>query len=389
MPDLVIVGGGPAGLATSIFGAIAGLSSIVIERRSLPMDKPCGEGIMPPGVALLEEMGVQVPHARFLGIRYVDGDTVAEGRFPTRAGWGVRRTALVEGLFHRAQELGVELRFGTRATGWSATRDRVRVDSHGGPVEGRFLIAADGLHSKLRKEAGLQRLARGAKRFGVRRHFRVRPWSPCVEVHWNNEAEAYLTPVASEELGVALLSSGAPTRFEESLSHFPGLEERLAGAPVVSEVQGAGPFRQCVRRRYRGRLALVGDAAGYLDALTGEGLSLGFHCAQALVATIAKGDELSSYETAYRRLSRTHYLMTGLLLAVARRPGLRRRLIDTLAETPEIFDRLLAISTGERPIHHLGSGGLIRLLQVLAGRSGRARSSRFRGGVSLGRRELR
>jgi flavin-dependent dehydrogenase len=360
--DLVIVGGGPAGLATAVFAARSGLSSLVIDKRSLPLDKPCGEGVMPPGVALLEEMGVSVPHASFEGIRYVDGDIVAEGRFQGSVGWGVRRTELVRGLVDRARQLGVELRYGENCTEWSVLPDRVRLGSDGGDIEGKYLIAADGLHSRLRKEAGLNEPTRAVRRFGVRRHFRARPWSSCVEVHWTEGAEAYVTPVGVDELGVAFLSSGEPKSFEARLGQFPELQERLGGAMVTSEARGAGPFRQRVRRRYQGRLALVGDAAGYLDAITGEGLSLAFRTAGALVAAIADHDSLTVYEAAYRRLSRSYYWTTGLLLAVGQRPRLRRALIASLAEQPEIFDRLLAISTGESGASSLGFRGAIGLL---------------------------
>ena len=385
MLDLVIVGGGPAGLATAIFAARSGLSSLVMERRSLPLDKPCGEGIMPPGVALLEEMGVSVPHTSFAGIRYVDRDAVAVGQFPGTVGWGVRRTALVRGLVHRARELGVELCFGARWTTWSVQPHCVRIHSDRGDIEGKYLIAADGLHSKIRKEAGLEKPARGTKRFGVRRHFKVCPWSSCVEVHWTEGAEAYVTPVAADELGVAFLSSGEPMSFDARLKQFPELQERLAGAAVTSETQGAGPFRQLVRCRCRGRLALVGDAAGYLDAITGEGLSLAFHSAQALVAAIAESGELAGYEAAYRRLSRPYYWMTGLLVQVGQTPALRRALIASLAKRPEIFERLLAISTGERKARSLGLRGLVGLLGgMLGGILGQkgGSSSRFGGCAS-------
>ncbi len=372
--DLIIVGGGPAGLATAIFAARGGLSSTVLDRRSLPLDKPCGEGIMPPGVALLEEMGVQVPHSPFHGIRYVDGDILAEGRFRGRPGWGVRRTALVQAMLERAEKLGVELRYGVAVDSWRYDGERAVVETAGEGIEARFLIGADGLHSKVRKQAGLEKGRRGEKRFGVRRHFRARPWSPFVEVYWADGSEAYVTPVGSEEVGVALLSSEECGGFVGLLSKFPRLGERLGNAAVASDAAGAGPFRQRVRCRYRDNLALVGDAAGYLDAITGEGLSLAFHCARSLAETVAEGRRLASYEDEYRRLSRAYYWMTGLLLTVARQPWLRRRVIATFARKPELFDRLLAISIGEQPVRSMGLGGLVRLLEGLAVSPTRARS---------------
>lgn len=374
MPDLLIVGGGPAGLATAIFAARSGLSSVVVEKRILPLDKPCGEGIMPSGVALLEKMGVAVAHASFSGIRYLDRAVVAEARFMGPVGWGVRRTALVESMVQRALELGVDVRFGARWTEWRVLPDRVELRSDRGDFEGKYLIAADGLHSTIRKQARLERPARGPKRFALRTHFRVRPWSDCVEVHWTDGAEAYVTPVASDQLGVALLSHRAPVGFEEGLVQFPELRERLAGAAATSGTRGAGPLRQRVHCRCRGRLALVGDAAGYLDAITGEGLSLAFRTAQALIASVTEQGDLEGYEAAYRRLSRMYYRMTGLLLSVSRRPRLRRRVVAALATRPELFESLLAISMGQKKARSVGLGGIVGLVgSILSHRGGTSR----------------
>src|SRR5215470_2183362 len=151
--DLVIVGGGPAGLATAIHAARFGLAAVVLERRTPPLDKPCGEGLMPLGVAALATMGVEVPQpgrTPFIGIRYVDGDVVAEGRFPRGPGWGVRRTALIEGMVARAQALRVDLRYGCEVMTWQRTDGGVVVDTDQGAVPARLLVGADGLHSRVR-----------------------------------------------------------------------------------------------------------------------------------------------------------------------------------------------------------------------------------------------
>jgi flavin-dependent dehydrogenase len=200
----------------------------------------------------------------------------------------------------------------------------------------------------------------------MRRHFEVEPWSSFVEVYWSDGAEAYVTPVGGREAGVALLWGDEKARFDELLERFPRLKERLSGAACSSPVRGAGPFRQSVARRYRGPVALVGDAAGYRDALTGEGLSLAFHSAQALVGALHSRRGLAAYERDYKRLSRTYYWMTGLLVAVAQRPRLRRRVTATLAGEPRLFDSLLAISTNEKPMHAIGFRGLMRLVLGLA-----------------------
>ncbi len=102
-----------------------------------------------------------------------------------------------------------------------------------------------------------------------------------------------------------------------------------------------------------------------LDAITGEGLTLAFESAAALAEVITDAKPLGAYEMTYRRLSRTYYWMTALVLAVAARPGLRRRVVNALARDPGLFDRLLAINSGECPPSSLGVGGVLRLIEGL------------------------
>lgn len=347
---LVIVGGGPAGLATAIYAAQQGLSAVVIEKREPPLDKACGEGLMPGGVAALAAMGVAIPageRAAFIGIRYVDGNVVAEGRFCNGPGWGIRRSTLVEAMAARARALGVDLRYGCAASGWQRTPGGVLLETAGGAIAASVLVGADGLHSRVRHDAGLSARWRGPKRFGTRRHFGVQPWSPFVEVHWGDRLEAYVTPIGPRRIGVAFLWSGCHLPFDEMLGRFPALQARLSTAIPESAARGAGPFRQGVRCRYADNVVLVGDAAGYLDAITGEGLTLAFRSAEALAATIARGEPLRIYDQAYRRLSRSYYLMTTALLAAASRPRMRRLAFKALAGWPALFDKLLAAHTRE------------------------------------------
>ena len=219
---------------------------------------------------------------------------------------------------------------------------------------------ADSLHSRVRRDAGLDRGTAGRRRFGIRRHYRVPPWSRYVEVHWSDLAEAYVTPVGPEEVGVAILR--ADDAGETPLSRFPALAERLRGIEACSSARGAGPFRRRVRRRHAPGIALVGDAAGYVDALTGEGLALGFLGARALVDCVADGKPLADYERACRRLARNHVLVTRSLLLLATRPRLRARVVRLLSRDPALFDRLLAVSSGRLPLSSLGLAEMYRLL---------------------------
>lgn len=366
--DLIIVGGGPVGLATAIFAARRGLSSTVVERRGLPLDKPCGEGVMPAGVELLRDLGVRLPaesSSSFAGIRFLDEETSAEGRFPESPGMGIRRPALIKALLERAQSCGVRLQYDCGFHGFEEEADAVVASTSWEPIRARWLVGADGLHSAVRRQAGLELPRRGAPRYGIRRHFRIAPWTSHVEVYWSDEAEAYVTPVGPDEVGVALLWRGDGRRFDALLGEFPTLAEHLRGAAYSSPEQGAGPLRQRVRRRYAGRVALVGDAAGYLDPVTGEGITLGLQSAKALTDTLAAGQPLARYEREYRRLARAPFVITSVLLAVALRPWLHRRMLATLSRHPDLFDRLVAVNAGQRPLHSVGIGGVLRLVAAL------------------------
>jgi flavin-dependent dehydrogenase len=167
-----------------------------------------------------------------------------------------------------------------------------------------------------------------------------------VDVHWHDECEAYVTPVASNCVGVAIISHGKLVSFDEALARFPALTARLHQVDIVSPLRGAGPFHQSVGRRHQGHVALVGDAAGYVDALTGEGLTTGIACARALADVVARGQPLAAYEDHYRRLTRTYYTLTRFMLAVARRPAARRQLIALLSRTPRLFTAMLALNAG-------------------------------------------
>jgi len=337
--DLAIVGGGPVGLAVAIEAAHAGLHAVVLERCRDIVDKACGEGLMPHGVARLKALGVDVPSwgvHPFRGIRYVDGDVVAQADFGSPA-LGVRRTALEEALRARLASLGGELRTGMEVRSWRQDDDKVVVED----VEARWLVAADGLHSRIRKDAGFTVRVGGRRRMGMRRHFRVRPWSPYVEVHWTDGVEAYVTPTGPDRVGVALLwGGGEKADYDRFLARFPSLAERLG--PAETEVRGAGPFDVSVDTQVRGRVFLVGDAAGYVDAITGEGVALGLTSAQALISTLSNP---GAWTATWRRITRRHRQLTRVLLTIADRPMVRRSMIRAFQRSPALFEWLLAYNS--------------------------------------------
>ncbi|MFF1674657.1 NAD(P)/FAD-dependent oxidoreductase [Streptomyces sp. NPDC058256] len=329
MIDVLVAGGGPAGLAAAIHAALAGLEAVVVEPRTGPVDKACGEGVMPGGVSALRALGVEVTGRELRGIRYVDGTTRAEASFRGSNGLGVRRTTLHSALHQRAVDVGVRMLPGKV----SEVRQSADTVTAAGTTA-RWLIAADGLHSPVRRGLGLELPGRPHGRYGLRRHYRVEPWTDFVEVHWSTHGEAYVTPVGDDLVGIAVLSRSR-RGYDEHLAGFPDLVASLRG-PAATEVRGAGPLRQRVKRRTAGRVLLVGDAAGYLDALTGEGIALSLATAGAAVRCLAAGRP-AEYEHAWARLTRRHRLLTGALLAASHRPGTARLIVPAASRMPPVF----------------------------------------------------
>ncbi len=323
--DLLIVGGGPGGLAAALHARAQGLSVVVAEPRTAPIDKACGEGLMPGGLAVLAELGVDPAGMPFRGITYLDERHRVQACFRDGPGRGVRRTTLHAALASRAKEVDTEW-IPARVT--EVHQDAVGVVAAG--VRARYLVAADGLHSTVRRLVGIPTTVGSPRRVGLRRHYTVPAWSEFVEVYWSPLGEAYVTPVEPDLVGVAILS-----RHRHDLSWFPALERRVAGAPRGAE-RGCGPLRQVVSRRVAGRVLLVGDAAGYEDALTGEGMSLAVKQAGAAVAAIV-ADRPAQYERDWHRITRRYrWLTRALVLGTATRAG-RRAVVPASAALPFVF----------------------------------------------------
>ena len=355
--DVAVVGGGPAGLAAAMEVAARGLSVRVFEKQSGIPDKACGEGLMPEGRRWLDAHGVTplldpAWTSPFLGIRYLQEDgACAEARFANGIGLGIRRIALVEALEQAAREAGVRIDHGASARFVSQDARRVLLDVDGVLIEAGLVIAADGLASTMRRAVGLELQPAVVRRFGQRCHFRGMPESQFVEVHWADGVEAYVTPTGPGQCGVAFLwesKRDEPARFEQLLAKFPRLQEQVNHAEPISEVRGAGPLSRRVSSCVAGRVVLIGDAAGYVDAITGEGLSLSFGCATALgpvLVDAVNGDAavLARYAREHARLFRKYALYADALVWLSRHPPWRRRTFSLLKRAPWIFEQALAL----------------------------------------------
>jgi flavin-dependent dehydrogenase len=347
--DIVVIGGGPAGLAAALAARRRGFDVVVADRARAPIDKACGEGLMPDGIAALHRIGVKfdsVTGFRFRGIRFVGEGAVAEAAFTAGTaftegfGLGIRRTELHRILSDHASAAGI-------VCCWQAhvdDLDPAGVRINGTIVRCRWVLAADGFHSPIARSIGLRPVSSGPRRIGLRQHFRVRPWSDFVEVHWTAHCQAYVTPVGADEVCVAMIGITRPN-MADIPRLFPTLGTCLGNSEAISRARGAVSQSTRLSVVTRGRIALIGDASGTVDAVTGEGLALAFRQATALADALCAGD-LAQYEAAHHRMAWRAQLMARLLLLMDRDDRMRRRALRALAARPNTFRRLLAVHVG-------------------------------------------
>ena len=392
--DAVIVGGGPAGLAAALALTRPASASahdertpriLLLEGRAGPIDKVCGEGIMPTGRAFLSALGLPAFTERapdfgyaFRGIRYIaPGGRAATADFAEGPGLGVTRSELSGMLQEQLGEhRGLEVRRARFRSLERMNETQFVITDRDERIQTRLVIGADGLHSRVRRAAGLAGKPVDPRdgRWGTRRHFRMRPWSEHVEVYWSRNAEAYVTPVGMDRVGVAILwnpgrtrkadvpgsDAGPESNFERLLSLFPELAGRLAGAEALDDARGVGPLRQRVKRSTLDGVLLMGDAAGYLDAATGEGLSLAFAQALALVPSVrpllTRDDalitarDLRPFAREQKRITTPYYLMTSAVLLLHRWPWFQRPAVAVLSRLPRLFQLLLSLNMGVRHV---------------------------------------
>lgn len=299
---------------------------------------------MPDGLAALRAVGVELPpHVgfSFSGIKFLSDDKSVKARFPHGTGTGIRRPLLHQILLDEAERVGVEMNWGARVS--AADEGRVTVNGHS--VESKWLIAADGQNSLIRRWARLDSGKTRRRRFGFRRHYQIAPWSQFVEISWSDRAQLYITPVAPDRICVALITRDKHLRFDEGLQLFPEVTSCLGNAAAVTHEQGALSSTFKLDSVYRGNVALVGEASGSVDAITGDGLSLAFQQAVALAAAL-RSDDLAHYQREHRRIAKLPRFMAEIMLAMDGRPRFRKRVFHALTAEPRLFERMLAMHTG-------------------------------------------
>ena len=365
MADVLISGAGVAGSTLAILLGRRGLQVELFERGHFPREKPCGEGLMPAGVAVLNRLGVgeAVGGTPFYGVRYHSGNHVTEGRFPQTAGlpvsgYGQRRKHLDEVLFRAAAiaytgaQVDSPLRENGRVVG-------VVVD--GQPRRAALVVAADGVHSRLRHQMGLNVPVR-RKRFGIRAHFRLakgQVQAPCVDVFLGPGRELYVTPLPGGEVLVAVLADAQQLgeSLERSFRRWrlaePELAKRLEGAEQITPVLATSPLAAQARSGVAPGFVLLGDAAGFLDPITGGGMTQALMTAELLDRHIpdrvSEDDSwLWKFERARRALLFDYRILTRMVLWLADHPRLGQRLLWLMDALPSFFSHFIGVSGGVR-----------------------------------------
>jgi menaquinone-9 beta-reductase len=373
MADVLIAGGGVAGSSLAIMLGRAGLAVELFERGHFPREKPCGEGLMPAGVAVLDRLGLAdaVGGTPFHGIRYYAGSVVAEAPFPAvrgcpSIGRAQRRLVLDRILFAAAAATpGVVVHAGVAVQAPLVEGSQVR----GLIVDGArrlapLIVVADGLHSSLRRQLGLEGSPPRRVRVGIRTHFRpadghARP--PWVEVFVGQGYELYVTSLPNDELLVAALAEadqlrdGADASLARWIAEQPPLGARLEGAERISAFLGRAPLASPARGGVAPGAVLLGDAAGYLDPITGGGMAQALLTAELLAAyaprIIAEGDVwLGRFDRERCALLRDYELLTRGVVALSAHPRLARLAVRLLRASPGVFSHLVGVAGGVRPL---------------------------------------
>jgi flavin-dependent dehydrogenase len=351
--QVAIIGAGPAGLATAIASARLGLEVDVIEAIRPPIDKACGEGLMPDSLQALATIGIDLDKdlSRFEthpihGIRFLSEKATTEAAFPRDPGRGIRRTILHQLLFDRATDLGVRFHWENSVQGITQQTEGTLVHTNRQTLYTRYLVGADGPCSRVATWAGLMRDVVHSRRIGLRQHYTIAPWTAFVEVYWGPHGQAYVTPVSSTQVCIAFIADRKILSPEHALAHLPALRERLTNAHPSDSPRGSITLGRTLHRVATSNIALVGDASGSVDAVTGEGLALTFRQAVALASAL-HNNNLAAYQQAHRRIQRLPTVMSRALLLMDRHPSLRDKTIGLFERHPSLFRHLLQIHIGD------------------------------------------
>jgi flavin-dependent dehydrogenase len=351
--DVLIVGGSVAGAALAIHLGRRGLRAIVCDKARFPRRKACGEGLLPHGALELKRLGLgDPPGVRVSGIRYVSPlGASAVGRFADAdlgPGFVIHRDMFDAWLLDHARATpGVEVR-----------QSEIRPGAIG--LRARIIVGADGLRSIFHGAGPFRRTHPRRRRVGITTVIRGYPTSDTVDVYLGRQGEAYLGPSGPGEASLAVLMERGAT-LKEFLASIPALRD----VEIVRRPLGASPLGSRVTPIVHGRTLLIGDAAGAVDPVSGEGISLALIsagvAAEAIQRAIESDDpgELEAYAADRRARMAPAARFARLLLRVSRHPWLADRAVRGLAKNPELFSRMLRAACGAGPLGLLEPARLV------------------------------
>ncbi len=350
MKNVAIIGGGPIGLYTAIKLARRGNKVTLFEKKSWPIDKVCGQGIMPSGVNNLLDIGIVFnPNTsfNFNSIEYIEDKYSLHGDLHGHA-IGLKRTELSEQLFKIASlEPNINLRPETKIDSINEKENHYTLSISSNELSFDFIFACDGLNSWTRKSTGHSKKRVFASRVGARVHYTTPPWSNSVQVYWSNSIEAYVTPISNKQIEVAFLwfqdsiQSKSDLR-NKLLSHFPLLKDKLDEKQSQNDFRGYGPFSEVSSTIANKNLFFIGDAYHFLDGITGEGISLGMKASNIIT------DSFENFRTKHRvkifLLYLNYSIWTHLALLMSRSRSMRRVIFFLAKRNKRVFDYILKLN---------------------------------------------
>jgi menaquinone-9 beta-reductase len=361
--DLLVVGSGPGGSSLAATMARAGASVVLCEAAEHPRPKACAEyasprireelariGLSPAGwsSAAVPLAGMDL-HAGSRAIRI----SYADGRGP-RSAWGLDRRAFDALLARHAAESGAELRERTRVVDLRESNGRIDaavVRTAAGRdelVRAAWVVGADGARSGVARRLGVEAAVRFPRRLGLVAHYRnVDGLDDHGEMHVGRGGYVGLAPTPGGELNVGMAlrlderGRSSRSRFDAAIAALPAVAARLAGGERVSPIRGAAPIGHRVRQVAGPGWLLIGDAAGFVDPFTGEGIHRALRSARAAAtALLAGGDVPASYRRERRRAFAAKASLSWLVQGALAIPGLLEHAITRLEARPDAALRL-------------------------------------------------
>jgi len=358
--DVAIVGAGPAGAAAALFAARSGRRVVVCDRARFPRDKACGEGLMPPGRRILADLDLEgevisTGAPALQGVMIGLAGATVRAAFPNgETGLGVRRLRFDAVLVQRmSADPRIEFLPGVAVERIERSNGLASLWTSAGEVRAQSVVVADGLRSALRRQLGWTRGPRGPHRYGVVGHWRG-AFPPDTWIRLTVEAgfESYRAPVGPQEHLVALLCDRSQMAAigralpDEYQTRVVAAHPDLREAQLDTAVSAIGPFRYGARTVAKDRIFLVGDASGFVDPITGEGLASGLAQAEAFARSLGDPHPEAAYRRLHRRITRDPRRLAALVLYLVTSANRAARAMRGLQRAPAAMTTLLGINCG-------------------------------------------